>query len=236
MPSRQQEGPPIASFIRRDILLRAFFIALALGSVLTIANQSGAIFGDDTIQVLPIVPVYLTPFVVITVSQVPGLRRATLDARSPRSFERHDAAFFATAMSHGIPRRALSVALVIGTTNTSIVASSALMTTGSPSSLPTALIAQAFVLPMLLCLLSQTISYRRAMSAIGQQLQSALNSGNHQLQHANQGNITMTEFTNHTVESAPPASKALLESVKPPSTGPLNWWFSRLFLAPVRAC
>ena len=75
MPNRQQQGPSIASFIRKDILLRAFFIALALGSVLTIANQSGAIFGDDTIQVLPLVLVYLTSFVVITVSQVLGLRR-----------------------------------------------------------------------------------------------------------------------------------------------------------------
>jgi hypothetical protein len=168
MPSRQQESPSIASLIRKDILLRAFFIALVLGSVLTIANQFGVIFGDDTIQALPLVLVYLTPFVVITVSQVLGLRRATMDARSSRSFERHDAAFFATAMSHGIPRRALLVALVIGTVNTFIVASSALIASGSVSNLPTALIAQAFALPMLFGLLSQTISYRRAVSAVGQ--------------------------------------------------------------------
>ncbi|MFA9475932.1 MAG: hypothetical protein ACERJ2_15395 [Filomicrobium sp.] len=173
MPGKHQEGQSIASLVRKDILLRAFFIALALGSVLTIANQSGAILGDDTIQVLPLVLVYLTPFVVITVSQVLGLRRATLDARCLRSFAGHNTAFFSTVISHGIPRRALLVALVIGTANTSIVASSALMATGSLSNLPTALIAQAFALPMLFGLLSQTISYRRAMSAIGQRLQSA---------------------------------------------------------------
>jgi hypothetical protein len=169
MPGNQQENSSFVSLISKDILRRAFLIALALGSVLTITNQSGAIFGGDPLQVLPLALVYLTPFVVITVSQVLGLRRATLDARFPRPSAHHDAAFLATAMSHGIPVRALLVALVIGTANTSIVASSALMASGSLSNLPNALIAQAFVLPMLFGLLSQTISYRRAVSAVGQQ-------------------------------------------------------------------
>lgn len=172
MPGKHQETSSFVSLISRDILNRAFIIALLLGSVLMLANQSGAILGDDAVQVLPLVLVYLTPFIVITVSQVLGLRRATLDVRSLRSIAHRDATFVATAMSHGIPRRALLVALVIGTANTSIVASSALMTSDSLSNLPNALIAQAFVLPMLFGLLSQTISYRRAVSAINQPFQS----------------------------------------------------------------
>ena len=185
MPGQPQKDPSFASLISIDILRRAVLIALLLGSVLTLANQSGAIYGRDVIQVLPLVLVYLTPFVVVTVSQVLGLRRATLDARSPHSFARQDAAFFATAISHGIPLRALLVALVIGTANTSIVASSALMARESLSILPTALIAQAFALPMLFGLLSQTISYRRAVTAIGQRLQSAPQSPLKQLTIAN---------------------------------------------------
>lgn len=168
MPGQHQENPSVAALISKTILRRAFLIALFLGSALTLTNQSGAIFGRDAVQILPLVLVYLTPFVVITVSQVLGLRRATLDARSSRCFAHHDVAFLATAMSHGIPRRALFVALVIGTANTSIVALSALIAGGSLSNLPTALIAQAFGLPMLFGLFSQTISYRRAMSAISQ--------------------------------------------------------------------
>ena len=44
---------------------------------------------------------------------------------------------------------------------------------GSVSDLPVPLIAQAFALPMLFGLLSQTISYRRAVTAFGQQLSTA---------------------------------------------------------------
>ena len=168
-----REDPSFTALISKDILRQAVVIALLLGSVLVLANQSGAIFGHGTVQVLPLVLAYLTPFAVITVSQVLALRRATLDARSPRSFARHDAAFFATALSHGIPRRALLVALVVGIINTSIVATGALMTNGSLANLPNAVIAQAFVLPMLFGLLSQAIAYRRAVSAIGLRLQSA---------------------------------------------------------------
>ena len=168
MPGKHQENPSFASLINTDILGRALLIALLLGSVLALTNQSGSIFGDDALQILPLALAYLTPFVVVTVSQVLGLRRATTDARSLGSIVHRDAAFLATAMSHDIPRRALLVALVVGTANTTIVASSALMASGSLSNLPNALIAQAFVLPMLFGMLSQTISYRRAVSAIDQ--------------------------------------------------------------------
>lgn len=164
MPGKHQENPSFASLISKDILGRALLIALLLGSVLALTNQSGSIFGDDTLQILPLALAYFTPFVVVTISQVLGLRRATTDARSLGSIVHRDATFLATAMSHGIPRRALLVALAIGTANTTIVASSALMVSGSLSNLPNALIAQTFVLPMLFGMLSQTISYRRAVS------------------------------------------------------------------------
>ena len=76
MLGKQQENFSFTPFISQEILRRAFVIALLLGSVLTLSNQPGAIFGDDEVRVLPLVLVYLTPFVVITVSQVLGLRRA----------------------------------------------------------------------------------------------------------------------------------------------------------------
>lgn len=173
MPVNHQQAPSLASLINMDILRRAGIVAVLLGSTLVLANQSGAIFGDDTVQVLPLALAYLTPFIVVTISQVLVLRRAARDARSPRSFARHDTAFLATAMSHGIPGRALLVALAVGIANTSIVASSVLIASGSLANLPTAVIAQAFVLPLLFGLLSQTIAYRRAVPAIGEQLRSA---------------------------------------------------------------
>ncbi len=153
------------------MIRRAGIVALILGSVLTLANQSGAIFGGGRIQVLPLVLVYLTPFVVVTVSQVLGIRRALRDARRGQASAFTRDAFLATAISRGIPLRALLLGLIVGTVNTSIVISAALMDGGDLTDLPTAVIGQAFVLPMLFGLVSQAISYRRAALAIGRRLQ-----------------------------------------------------------------
>ncbi len=77
--------PKLASLIDAGVIRRAGIVALILGSVLTLANQSGAIFGGGGVQVLPLILVYLTPFVVVTVSQVLGIRRALLDAGRGRA-------------------------------------------------------------------------------------------------------------------------------------------------------
>ncbi len=163
--------PKLASLIDADVIRRAGIVALILGSVLTLANQSGAIFGGGTVQVLPLVLVYLTPFVVVTVSQVLGIRRALLDARRGQASVSPRDAFLATAISRGIPLRSLLLGLIVGTVNTSIVISAALMDGGNLTDLPTALIGQAFVLPMLFGLVSQAISYRRAALVIGRRPQ-----------------------------------------------------------------
>lgn len=160
--------PTIASLISRVIVFRAFLVALVLGSILTLANQTDAIFGSAAVQVLPLVLVYLTPFVVVTVSQVLGVHRATLDAGLGHGRSPHKDGFFVTAMSHGIPFRALLVASTIGVTNTVITAVATLTSSGTISDLPVAIIAQAFALPVLFGLVSQTISYRRASAAINQ--------------------------------------------------------------------
>ena len=165
--------PKVASLIGADVIRRAGIVALIFGSALTLANQSGAIFGRGTIQVLPLILVYLTPFVVVTVSQVLGIRLALLDARRGQASESPQEAFFATVISHGIPLRSLLLGLIIGTVNTSIVISAALLDRGDLATIPTALIGQAFVLPMLFALVSQAMSYRRAALVIGRQLQEA---------------------------------------------------------------
>ncbi len=163
--------PKLASLIDADVIRRAGTVALILGSVLTLANQSAAIFGKDGVQVLPLVLVYLTPFVVVTVSQVLGIRRALLDAGRGRASVSPRDAFLATALSRGIPLRSLLLGSIVGTVNTSIVISAALMDGGNLADLPTALIGQAFVLPMLFGLVSQAISHRRTALVIGRRLQ-----------------------------------------------------------------
>ncbi len=156
----------LASLIDAGVIGRAAIVALVLGSVLSLANQSGAVFGGDAVQVLPLVLVYLIPFIVVTISQVLGIRRALLDARRPQAAVALRDTFLGTAISHGIPRRSLLVGLIVGCVNMSIVVSAALLDRGDLAAIPVVSVAQAFVLPTLFGLLSQAISYRRAALAL----------------------------------------------------------------------
>lgn len=158
-------NPTLASLIDAGVIRRAGIVALILGSVLTLANQAAAVFGGGAVEVLPLVLVYVTPFVVVTVSQVLGIRRALLDARRGRASVSPRDTFLATAVSRGIPLRSLLLGSIVGTANTSIVIFAALMEGGNLADLPTALIGQAFVLPMVFGLVSQAISYRRTAAA-----------------------------------------------------------------------
>ncbi len=71
--------------------------------------------------------------------------------------------FVATAFLHGIPARAMTIGLIIGTLNSAIILSQALLSTDGIGAAPTTLIAQVYALPILFGFLSQAVSYRRAV-------------------------------------------------------------------------
>lgn len=137
----------------RPMLVRAAIVALVLGSVLALFNQAGVIVGDAEIQWLPLALVYLTPFAVVSVSQVLGVRAA----QKYRGQDLREK-FLATMFSRGIPVRALVLGLVAGGLTTAITAA-----VDGLDPLPVALIVQAVCLPFFFGLLSQTISFRRAL-------------------------------------------------------------------------
>ena len=157
------ESPPFVTLVDANVLRRAGTVSLALGTVLALANQSGAIFGEVGLEFLPLALVYVTPFVVVTISQVLGIQRALRDVQRGDVPEAQGSAFLATVASHGIPYRALVLGLITGTVNTSIVITTTLLDTGALANLSFAPIVQAFVLPTLFGLLSQAISYRRVV-------------------------------------------------------------------------
>ncbi len=67
-------------FVHRAVFLRSAIVAVVIGSVLTLINQSGWVVGSDPLQILPFILVVVTPFVVVTISQVAAVRRAFIDA------------------------------------------------------------------------------------------------------------------------------------------------------------
>ena len=143
----------------RPILLRAGVVALVIGSVLTLTNQSAALFGAAQLEVVPLVLVYLTPFIVVAVSQILGFRQASLELSKAGSSRNPNEPFWATVAGHGIPFRAALIGLIAGSVNASITIAG-----GAGEALPLAPIAQAYFLPTLFGVLSQALSYRRAVA------------------------------------------------------------------------
>ena len=166
-PSTHVDNLNLASVVNGDILRRAVLVALVTGGILTLANQSAAVFGSEEFEYLPLALVFMTPFVVVAISQMLGVRRALMDARQNGGHRLGEETVLATALAHGIPLRAFVVGMLVGSINASIVITIAVLEGASVNSLPVALLAQAYALAVLFGLLSQTIAYRRAVTLLG---------------------------------------------------------------------
>lgn len=146
--------------VDRSILVRSTIVAVVIGGILTVINQSGWITGRDSIQLLQLILVFLLPFAVVTTAQILGVRQARIDSiknGTPTKTE----GFFATLVSHKIPARAVVIGLVFGSLNAIITLVDAFLSTGNFTAVSILPLGQAYALPMLFGLLSQTISYRR---------------------------------------------------------------------------
>jgi hypothetical protein len=82
--------------VNRAVFLRSAIIAAIIGSVLTLINQPGWVLGFDPLQLMPLILVFATPFVVVAISQVVAARQAFIDAvrhetRSSRPIHRRRA-------------------------------------------------------------------------------------------------------------------------------------------------
>ena len=148
-------------FVSRPILARSAAVAVVLGSVLTFINQRGWIAGSESLQLLPFILVYLIPFAVVLVAQVAGVRQAHLDPTDPDEIP-SPVRVIDTMTSHGIPARAVLIGLVFGSLNAILSVAVEFLHSGDLAALEVAPLGQAYVLPLVFGLLSQTISYRRA--------------------------------------------------------------------------
>ena len=147
------------------IIRRSAIVAVVIGIILTLANQTAAVLGRQPFQFLPLVLNFVIPFIVVAISQFLGIKKALSDMKQSDKFGTQAEGFIVAAFSHGIPLRALIVSLIIGSTNSGIIISVTLMENGNLANLPFAVMAQAYILPALFGILSQTITYRRTLHA-----------------------------------------------------------------------
>jgi len=152
-------------FVNSAVVLRSAIVAVIIGGVLTLINQPGWVAGDHRLQLLPFILVFVTPFVVVAISQVVAARRAFTDAMRNGASASTEG-FIATSISHGIPARALAIGLIVGSVNAIISLAGALLDSSHLAQVSVAPLGQAYALPLLFGVLSQTISYRRAENLV----------------------------------------------------------------------
>jgi len=146
--------------VDRTVIFRAAVVAVVIGSLLTKVNQSGWLMGIAPPQVLQLVLVFLLPFAVVLVSQVAGIRQAHVDSAESAIRERVENVL-QTLIAHGIPARAVAIGLFFGSVNAVLTLADAYLAAGNIESVAVVPLAQAYTLPFVFGLLSQTISYRR---------------------------------------------------------------------------
>jgi hypothetical protein len=152
----------LLKFLDRTVLMRSLIVTAILAPALTITNQYDALFGPARLQLLPLAIALVTPFVVVTLSQLLATDRAWKDLRIQPSGGSPET-FIQTIFGHGIPMRAFVVASLVGMINTTLILARLYLDTGQFSGAPVANIAQTFVLPLAFGLLSQALAYRRAI-------------------------------------------------------------------------
>lgn len=141
----------------KAVFSRAAIVAAVLGTVLTVVNQLGAIIGPSDLQWLPLFLVYLTPFVVVSASQVMGAQAAArAKGWQGEKYER----FLMTLFSHGIIRRAVVLSLAIGGANIAIIIAGRQL-----NQLPVAQLLQLVTLSVSFGALSQSLSFRRPVGS-----------------------------------------------------------------------
>ncbi|MCP5083017.1 MAG: hypothetical protein GY948_15130 [Alphaproteobacteria bacterium] len=144
-----------------QIIIRAAIVALLLGGLLTLINQWGALFGYQSLDQLAMAQVFATPFLVVVVSQILGLRAAR---RSKAWLETTTESLVVTMFSHGIPARAILIGFAAVSSNAAIAATHAYLAGRGLDQVSLVLLSQALVLPILFGAVSQALTIRRALA------------------------------------------------------------------------
>jgi hypothetical protein len=144
--------------IDRFLFIRAILVSLVVGSTLTLVNQSGWFFGDIPVNRLQLALVFALPFGVVCISQLLGLKRYFQDSLSQEISASES--IYRTAFSHDIPWRANIVAMGFFSLNAIAVFTDAYLRSIDFSDLSFVSLAQAFALPFVFSILSQTLAYR----------------------------------------------------------------------------
>jgi len=147
-------------YVTVDVLKRSLILSIIIGVILTLLNQPSAIFGQAELKLLPTIFMFITPLIVITLSQLVANEQARIHEVNGQNSAR-DSGFLNVLFNHNIGLRALIIAVVMGLINCILMGLISLYENGSLSLLSTSLVLQFFILPLIFGAVSQTITLKR---------------------------------------------------------------------------
>ena len=146
--------------LTKQMLKRSAIIAVVIGGALTVINQKDAILGEADLQIGRMILAFLTPFIVVAVSQVYGARSAHKAVTENSAINQ---GFTLTLFSHGILARSSAMGLIAGGANTAFAAIANITAGQNINQLPLNLILPAVLLPVIFGALSQVLSFKRTI-------------------------------------------------------------------------
>jgi len=147
----------------KKVIKRSAIIAMIIGSALTVINQTDAIFGNAEFQFGRMALAFLTPFLVVSVSQVFGISAA---CKAVSQNTGKHLGFFMTLFSHGILVRSVVMGLIAGGANTAFAVITNMSAGQHLNQWPLDLILPAVFLPVIFGAIAQVFSFRRTVSQL----------------------------------------------------------------------
>lgn len=147
----------------KDVFKRSLVLALIIGCMLTLGNQSVAVFSSGELLKLQLILAFITPFAVITLSQLGAMHQADIDRAKGLAFTKTEH-FTVSVFKHNIPFRALMISMVVGGVSSVIILTNTVIRTGGLENTPWHQLVQSYVLPFIFGTLSQTLTYRRNLA------------------------------------------------------------------------
>ncbi len=147
-------------YLTVDVLKRSLILSIIIGAILTLLNQPSAIFGQVELKLLPTIFMFITPFIVITLSQLVANEQARIHEANGQKRSRN-ISFVNILVNHNVVPRALIIAVVMGLINCILMGLISLYENESLSLLSTSLVVQFFILPLIFGGLSQTLTLKR---------------------------------------------------------------------------
>ena len=150
-------------YLDKTVLKRASVLALIIGFLLTLGNQTEAVFGTGSFGKLQLILAFTTPFVVITLSQLGAIHQAAIDVIEGGVLSKSET-FITSISTHNIPARALIISMIVGGVSSLIILTNTVLLTGGLENTPWPQLVQSYVLPFVFGALSQTLTYRRSIA------------------------------------------------------------------------